>query len=84
MPGNRRHIPKPVKEQLVYMSTRMRSSGIAHVTGISHRTVNRVLHPSRTTGSVIRVPYQAGRPRLLNALDASFLEGLHQENYTST
>jgi hypothetical protein len=71
MVGNRRHIPEPTKQQWVMMSTLMKSSDIARVTHSSHRTVNRALRLSRFTGSVVQRPLQAGRPRLLTALDAA-------------
>ncbi|KAF8153094.1 hypothetical protein B0H34DRAFT_662937 [Crassisporium funariophilum] len=74
--SNRRHIHKAVKEQLVFMAARMKSCAIAHVTGVSQRTVNRVIRLKRLTGSVVRVPFAAGRPRLLNGIDASYLESL--------
>ena len=69
--SNRRHIHKAVKEQLVSMAARMKSRTIAHVTGVSQRTVNRVIRLKRLTGLFIRVPFAAGRPRLLNGIDAS-------------
>ena len=67
----RRHIHKAIKEQLVVMSEHLESSNIARVTGISHRTVNRVIKLKRETGSVVRNPLVIGpgRPRLLNGLD---------------
>jgi hypothetical protein len=60
-----------MKWQWVTMSAHMKSSDIAHVTHSSHRTVNRALRLSRLTGSVVQRPLQAGRPRLLTALDAA-------------
>jgi hypothetical protein len=71
MVGNRRHIPEPMKQQWVTMSVHTKSSDIARVTHSSQRTVNRALRLSRLTGSVIQGPLQAGRPRLLIALDAA-------------
>ena len=50
--SNRRHIHKAVKEQLVFMAARMKSRTIAHVTGVSQRTVNRVIRLKRLTGLV--------------------------------
>ncbi|KAJ8582873.1 hypothetical protein M405DRAFT_692426, partial [Rhizopogon salebrosus TDB-379] len=72
--GNRRHIPEPMKQQWVTMSAHMKSSDIARVTHSSHRTVNRALRLSRLTGSVVQRPLQAGRPRLLTALDVAYLD----------
>jgi hypothetical protein len=71
MVGNRRHLPEPMEQQWVTMSAHMKSSDIARVTHSSHRTVNRALCLSRLTGSVVQRPLQAGRPRLLTALDAA-------------
>jgi hypothetical protein len=71
MVGNRRHIPESMKQQWVTMSAHMKSSDIARVTHSSHRTVNRALRLSHLTGSVVQRPLQAGRPRLLTALDAA-------------
>ena len=69
----RRHIHKAVKEQLVVMSGHLQSSNISQVTGISHRTVNRVIKLQRETGSVVHKPLVIGpgRPRLLNGLDVA-------------
>ncbi|KAL4068731.1 hypothetical protein V8B97DRAFT_2024660 [Scleroderma yunnanense] len=64
---NRRHIPEAVKKQWVEMSTHMRSSEIARVTGASQRTVD--LHLLRLTGSVVKKPLEGGRPRSLTAHD---------------
>jgi hypothetical protein len=67
--GNRRHISADVKESLVFMSASMTPLQIQYATGINKRTVNRVLCLWRGTGCVVRKPLQAGRPRILNALD---------------
>jgi transposase len=67
----RRHIPSSVKEQLVVMSGHMHPSHVARITGVNIRTVQRVTALALQTGSVVRRPLQAGRPRELNALDAN-------------
>ena len=67
--GNRRHISTDVKYQLVAMSASLKPSEIQRLTGISKRTVNHVLNLHRRTGCVVKKPLQAGRPRILNALD---------------
>lgn len=46
MPGNRRRIPKSAKEQLVYMSARMRSSEVKR-----HRSRHRHQSPDRQSSS---------------------------------
>jgi hypothetical protein len=71
MVGGHQHIPCSVKEHLVVMSGYMRPSQIARVTHINIRTVQRVLALALQTGSVVRKPLQAGRPRELNTLDAN-------------
>ncbi|KAF8954278.1 hypothetical protein BDZ97DRAFT_1677231 [Flammula alnicola] len=74
--GNRRHISADVKRQLVYMSASLKPCEIAHITGISKRAINRLLELHRRTGCVVKKPLQSGRPRMLNALDIAYLEGL--------
>ena len=70
MAGNRRHIPRSVKEHLVILSGYMDSYKVAEVCDVSQRTVNRVKRLALNTGSVVCEPLQPGRPRLLNSLDA--------------
>jgi len=67
--GNRRHINADVKCQLVAMSASLKPNEIQQHTGISKRTVNHVLNLHWRTGCVVKKPLQAGRPRILNALD---------------
>ena len=67
--GNRQHISADVKYQLVAMSASLKPSEIQRLTGISKHTVNRVLNLHWCTGCVVKKPLQAGRPRILNALD---------------
>jgi hypothetical protein len=69
--GNRRHIPEAVKETIITMSRTMTSRDIATATNIGRRTVNRLLHLYKETGSVVKTPEVMGRPRLLNSLDAA-------------
>ncbi|KIJ07458.1 hypothetical protein PAXINDRAFT_90369, partial [Paxillus involutus ATCC 200175] len=76
--GNRRHISQAVKEQIIAMSAHMKASQIAEVTGISGRTVRQTLDFWWKTGGVTAVKQSSnkpGRPRRLNSLDISFLEG---------
>jgi hypothetical protein len=67
--GNRQHINADVKHQLVAMSASLKLSEIQHLTGISKHMVNHVLNLHPCTGCVVKKPLQAGRPRILNALD---------------
>ncbi|KAJ7077936.1 hypothetical protein C8R44DRAFT_654861 [Mycena epipterygia] len=76
MPGNRRHIPLEQKQLFVVMANHKTPKEIAKVTNTSERTVQRVLQKWRTTGQCVRIPLELGRPRILTALDISFLEGL--------
>lgn len=67
--GNRRYIHPAQKELLVTMSTHMKTSEIEAVTGISQRTVQRVLRIWSNTGQVVCKPNDAGRPRKLDDID---------------
>lgn len=69
--GNRRHIPCAAKEQIVMISAHMPPRKISHVTGVSTRTIQRILSLSQKTGVVERIPLQRGRTRELSALDLS-------------
>jgi hypothetical protein len=71
MAGGHRHIPCSVKEQFIVMSGYMCPSNIARVSHVNVRTVQCVIALALQTGSVVRKPLQAGRPRELNALDAN-------------
>jgi len=79
----RSHIPKAAKQQWVTMRVRMKPSAIAHVTGYSHRAVNRALRLHCLTGSVIQVPFIRGRPRLLNGIDLAVCALFPPENIPS-
>ncbi|KAK7041106.1 hypothetical protein R3P38DRAFT_346857 [Favolaschia claudopus] len=76
MSGNRRHIPKEQKDLIVVMAHHKSATEIADETGISLRTVQRVLRKWRQTGSTVRIPIELGRPRILTALEVDYLEGL--------
>ncbi|KAJ7025432.1 hypothetical protein C8F04DRAFT_926867, partial [Mycena alexandri] len=76
--GNRRHIPKEKKDLIVVMANHRTPQELADITYISERTIQRVLRNWHRTGSTVKVPVQAGRPRVLTALDVNFLEGLVQ------
>ncbi|KAJ7870636.1 hypothetical protein B0H14DRAFT_2345581 [Mycena olivaceomarginata] len=79
MPGNRRHIPVDQKKLVVIMASNKKPKEIkeiADATGISVRTVQRILEKWRTTGNCVKIPLELGRPRILTALDVDFLEGL--------
>ncbi|KAH6890799.1 hypothetical protein BKA70DRAFT_1051571, partial [Coprinopsis sp. MPI-PUGE-AT-0042] len=66
------HIPREVKEQIVTMSAWLKPAGIEQLTGISKRTVYRVLALVRDTSDVVR----PGLPRTLNSLHVAYLESL--------
>ncbi|KAJ6571917.1 hypothetical protein B0H19DRAFT_935535 [Mycena capillaripes] len=78
MAGNRCHIPPAQKWLVITMATHgcMKGPAIHDATGISVRTIYCILSTWRSTGKVVRVPLELGRPRILTALDVSFLEGL--------
>jgi hypothetical protein len=72
MPGNRRHIPVDQKKLVVIMASNKKPKEIkeiADATGISVRTVQRILEKWRTTGNCVKIPLELGRPRILTALD---------------
>ncbi|GBE86874.1 hypothetical protein SCP_1001160 [Sparassis crispa] len=72
--GNRRHIPRAVKETLVVLSGHFKTSVIARTLDVNLRTVQRILQLAHRSGSVVRTPLRSGRPRILNGLDAAYLE----------
>ena len=69
----RRHISKEAKEMALRMALDCGLSKIeiAEYTGIRPRTMRRLLQRYRETGEVVRKPVVSGRPRLMNALDAT-------------
>lgn len=69
----RRHIPKEVKEIALQMSQyhKLPDELVSLYTGISIRSLERLRHTYRTTGEMLRVPVPAGRPRVMDALDAN-------------
>ncbi|KIL67439.1 hypothetical protein M378DRAFT_42894, partial [Amanita muscaria Koide BX008] len=73
----RRHIPKEYKEIVIHMSLNEGVSDrfICRYTGISQRAMKRLRKTYRETGEVVRMPLDAGRPRIIDSLDAMFLEG---------
>ncbi|KDQ06622.1 hypothetical protein BOTBODRAFT_97430, partial [Botryobasidium botryosum FD-172 SS1] len=66
---NRRHIPVPIKQQIISLSGKIDDKRtIVHLLDISLYTVYRVLRLAYRTGSVTCKPLQAGRPRVLNGV----------------
>ncbi|KAF8893554.1 hypothetical protein BD779DRAFT_1506912 [Infundibulicybe gibba] len=76
MPANRCYISPEKKWLIITLSTTLNPHEIAHYTGVSTRTVHRVLALWRDTGSVTRTPLQNGRPRLLTTSQVDYIEGL--------
>ena len=68
----RRHIPKEYKEIALHMSLNedVNDEDIHRYTGISQRAMRRLRETYYKTGEVVRTPLDAGRPRLLDSLDA--------------
>ncbi|KAJ7018493.1 hypothetical protein C8F04DRAFT_886907, partial [Mycena alexandri] len=64
------------KDLIVVMANHRTPRELADITYISERTIQQVLRNWHRTGSTVKVPIQAGRPRVLTALDVNFLEGL--------
>ncbi|KAF8979995.1 hypothetical protein BDQ17DRAFT_1196026, partial [Cyathus striatus] len=76
--GNRRHIPKSVKEQLVTQCKYLAPKLVARSNQVGLSTVYQLRCMYRQTGTVQRKALIVGRPRSLNALDISFLEACIQ------
>ncbi|KAF7974324.1 hypothetical protein HWV62_12368 [Athelia sp. TMB] len=76
MPGNRTHVSRERKEQIVELSDRYTTSEIADICEVAPRTVTRVLGLWRKSGDVVKVPDEPGRPRGLTGLDLE----LHTSN----
>ncbi|KAI0028380.1 hypothetical protein K488DRAFT_7231, partial [Vararia minispora EC-137] len=74
--GNRRHIDEATKHDIVILAAQVGCLWTAQLLGIGRSTVFRIVRLAHSTGNVVRKPIIAGRPRLLNALDLAFLEGL--------
>ncbi|KAH9940660.1 hypothetical protein B0H21DRAFT_676921, partial [Amylocystis lapponica] len=75
--GNRRFIHPEVKRMTLQLANNpgMTRRKIRLLTGISERAQRRWKGIYDRTGDVIGRPLIAGRPRLLDAIDALFLEG---------
>jgi hypothetical protein len=71
--GCRRHIPTPLKEQMVIMHWvyQVPNSEIARLMDVHPCTVRRVVKKMRTTGSVVKHPLQIGPRRALNGVDCA-------------
>ncbi|KAF8161882.1 hypothetical protein BJ912DRAFT_797737, partial [Pholiota molesta] len=74
----RRHISKAEKELALRMSldSGVSDEHIARYTGIRPRTMRRIRAQFQKDGDVVKKPVVAGRPRLLNSLDAMFVQDL--------
>lgn len=72
-PGNRRHIPIPIKELMVTLQVRkgLKKKQIADLLDVNVRTVRRVTKLEATTGSVVREPISKGPRRVLNGIDCA-------------
>lgn len=68
-----RHISKEEKEMALRMSLNhgLSDTKIAQYTGIRPRTMRGLRKRLQDTGEIVKKPVVAGRPRLLNSLDAT-------------
>lgn len=67
-----RHISKERKQIALQMSVLgIRDPMICRYTGISERSLRYIRKTFRETGEVVRTPVCAGRPRVLDSLDAN-------------
>lgn len=67
--GNRRHIDPKIKRMVInmhYADKKLSRERIAHLTGVRPRTQSRLRTLHRTTGDVVKIPIDNGRPRVLN------------------
>ena len=71
--GYRRHVPVPLKEQMVVMHAthQLQKSKIARLMGVHLSTVRCALKNAYTTGSVVKAPLQNGGRRVLNGVDCA-------------
>ncbi|KAG1882070.1 hypothetical protein F4604DRAFT_1577577 [Suillus subluteus] len=70
-----RYISKERKQVALQMSLlNVKDPTIRRYTGISERSLRYLRKAYRETGEVVRTPVCAGRPRILDSLDANFLE----------
>jgi transposase len=69
MTGNRRYISPDQKALITVMSAHLSSTDISEVTGISRRTVQRVIRLWKTTSKMVRKPLLGGRPLALNTVE---------------
>ncbi|EDQ98175.1 uncharacterized protein LACBIDRAFT_336207 [Laccaria bicolor S238N-H82] len=78
--NNYRYIPPEQKQLIVTMHIRGTSTtNIEQSTGISTRTIRRILKLWNDTGRVMRQPLEPGRPRVLNSLEVEYLESLIEQ-----
>lgn len=68
MAGNKRALHPVIKELIIQLSLRLGNAAIAETLEISERTVRRVKALVYKTGSVVKIPVERGRPRMLSAL----------------
>ncbi|OAX35828.1 hypothetical protein K503DRAFT_696264, partial [Rhizopogon vinicolor AM-OR11-026] len=71
-----RHNPKNERKWLYYRCSllNVKDRTIRRYTGISERSMRYIWRTFREAGEVVRTPVCAGRPRILDSLDANFLE----------
>ncbi|PPQ97475.1 hypothetical protein CVT26_002823 [Gymnopilus dilepis] len=78
--GNYRYIPEEQKKLIITMSLRgMKVKDIVSATGICKTTVCGVRRMWKATGEVVAKPLDNGRPRVLTALEVSYLESLVEQ-----
>ncbi|KAG2031835.1 hypothetical protein BDR03DRAFT_841967, partial [Suillus americanus] len=69
------YISKERKQIALQMSLlNIKDPAIYRYTGISERSIRYLRKTYRETGEVVRTPICTGRPRILDSLDANFLE----------
>ncbi|CAE6390309.1 unnamed protein product [Rhizoctonia solani] len=82
---NRRYIPVDVKKMLLRLGAYIPPPHLSLASGVSSRTLRRINRLWDTTGAVVRVNMNVGRPRKLRPLDIEYMQSLldHTPNMTS-
>ncbi|KAG8735276.1 hypothetical protein FRC11_003354, partial [Ceratobasidium sp. 423] len=71
MPYWYRYIDKTTKLPLLRLRKKRETTAVENLSGVSRRTIQRIVQSYNTTGSVVRSNRFAGRPRKLTRLEVS-------------
>jgi transposase len=83
--GNYRYIPDAQKQLILTMSLRgTATKEIATATGVSPRTISRILRLWKTTGQTAKHSLDKGRPRALTSLEVSVRCQIYRQHENGT